>query len=194
MGSKKAFLGLVLVIFTISISYGNVGAATIYVPDNYGTVQLAINNATNGDTIIVRDGTYSEHIVLGTLVANTKNNLTIQAENQGSATIQYTSSGAVPVIYIEGDSGGVPIGTTIDGFNLVRSNSGKGAGVFVSNSNTSTYATVIVKNCNISGDVRLHSGVRLNGYIEATITGNTITGPKDAGIATSAPDYSSNED
>lgn len=40
-----------------------VGASlTIYVPDNYTTIQAAVNNATAGDTIIVRDGTYSENV------------------------------------------------------------------------------------------------------------------------------------
>ena len=37
------------------------GAATIYVPDDYGTIQIAINASANGDTIIVRPGTYVEH-------------------------------------------------------------------------------------------------------------------------------------
>jgi len=41
---------------------------------------------------------------------------------------------------------------------------------------------------------QMRSGVRLDGYIGATITGNTITGPQRAGIVTSAPDFSSNED
>ena len=193
MKTKKAFFSSVLVILTILVINGNAWAATIYVPDDEPNIQDAIDAAANGDTIIVRDGTYSEYIELGTLVANTKNNLTIQAENKGSATIQYTENSPTSVIYIEGDSGGVPTVTTIDGFNLVRSNRGKGAGVLVSNSNTSTYATVTVKNCNMSGN-KMRSGVRLNGYIEATITGNTITGPSEAGIATSAPDTSSNED
>lgn len=185
---------LLLSLLVLLIVHGGARAATIYVPDDHDTVQVAIDNAADGDTIIVRDETYTEYVELGTSAANTKNNLIIQAENEGSAIIQCTDSGAVPVIYIEGDSEEVPTGITIDGFDIRRSNGGKGAGVFISNANTSTYAAVTVENCTISGDTTLHSGVRLNGYIEATITGNTITGPKDAGIATSAPDYSSSED
>lgn len=37
-------------------------SATIYVPDNYPGIQLAINAANNGDQIIVRPGTYVEVI------------------------------------------------------------------------------------------------------------------------------------
>jgi len=37
-------------------------AATIYVPDDYATIQEAINASVNGDTVIVRPGTYVENI------------------------------------------------------------------------------------------------------------------------------------
>jgi parallel beta-helix repeat protein len=36
----------------------------IIVPDNYTTIQEAIDNASSGDTIFVRKGTYNEHVVV----------------------------------------------------------------------------------------------------------------------------------
>ena len=47
---------------------------TIYVPDDYETIQEAVNHAQPGDTIIVRDGTYVENVVID------KSYLTIKSE------------------------------------------------------------------------------------------------------------------
>ena len=41
---------------------------TIIVPDDYSTIQEAINNANEGDTIFVRNGTYHEHLVVNKTV------------------------------------------------------------------------------------------------------------------------------
>ena len=46
----------------------------IYVPDDYSTIQKAVNHAQPGDTIIVRDGTYVENVVIN------KPYLTIKSE------------------------------------------------------------------------------------------------------------------
>ena len=47
---------------SFSLGIGSVRASprTIIVPDNYATIQEAINNANNGDTVFVKDGTYLE--------------------------------------------------------------------------------------------------------------------------------------
>ena len=56
------------------LSVGCASANTIYVPDNYAKIQWAVDNASAGDTIIVRDETYIEYIEVNT-------RLTIQSEN-----------------------------------------------------------------------------------------------------------------
>jgi hypothetical protein len=53
---------------------------TIYVPDNYAKIQWAVDNASAGDTLIVRDGTYTENI-------NVNKRLTIKSENGADKTI-----------------------------------------------------------------------------------------------------------
>ena len=53
---------------------------TIYVPDNHTTIQAAVDNASAGDTIIVRDGTYTENV-------NVAKQLTIRSENGSDSTI-----------------------------------------------------------------------------------------------------------
>lgn len=46
----------------VSESDGVSSSTTIYVPDSYPTIQAAVDAASPGDTIIVRDGTYRENI------------------------------------------------------------------------------------------------------------------------------------
>jgi parallel beta-helix repeat protein len=55
--------------------------ATIYVPDDHETIQWAVDNATAGDTIIVRDGTYPENVKVNI------ERLTISSENGSAHTI-----------------------------------------------------------------------------------------------------------
>jgi parallel beta-helix repeat protein len=45
------------------------GASTIIVPDDYSTIQEAINNAGDGDTISVKAGTYYEHVVVNKTIS-----------------------------------------------------------------------------------------------------------------------------
>jgi serine protease len=53
------FRGIVTAVaFFLILSPGH--AATIYVPDNYATIQGALDACVNGDEIIVRPGTYYE--------------------------------------------------------------------------------------------------------------------------------------
>ncbi|HZM20364.1 MAG TPA: hypothetical protein VFC02_01405, partial [Anaerolineales bacterium] len=63
--------GILAAIIALSI-YGHARAASLIVPDNYPTIQEAINAASPGDTIIVRSGTYPENLTLNksvTLIA-----------------------------------------------------------------------------------------------------------------------------
>jgi len=59
-------------------------AATIVVPDNYSSVQDAINAASPGDTVLIRDGTYT---LASTITVQTPN-LTIKGEDHGSVIFE----------------------------------------------------------------------------------------------------------
>jgi parallel beta-helix repeat protein len=51
----------------------------IYVPDGYAKIQWAVDNASAGDTIIVRDGTYYENVVVN-------KHLSLKSENRSAYT------------------------------------------------------------------------------------------------------------
>ena len=53
---------LLPVFLGILVLAGTTEGATYYVPDNYATIQAAINASANGDVIIVRPGTYMENL------------------------------------------------------------------------------------------------------------------------------------
>jgi pectin methylesterase-like acyl-CoA thioesterase len=66
------YIVLVLLLFSlmasgiITIQPIKADSRTIIVPDDYATIAAAIGNATDGDTIFIKAGTYEEH----TLVIN----------------------------------------------------------------------------------------------------------------------------
>ncbi len=65
--------------------------ATVYVPDDYSTIQAAVNAAGAGDTVYVRAGTYYEHVTIGKF-------LTLQGENRETTIID--GSGGGNVVYV----------------------------------------------------------------------------------------------
>ena len=73
--------------FTISnLSTQTPSSPTIYVPDDYALIQDAVDAASPGDTIIVREGTYEENIEV-------YKSLTIRSENGPDSTIVLSESG-----------------------------------------------------------------------------------------------------
>ena len=82
---KSAALLLVFALLAasclITLSVANADDKTIVVPDDYPTIAAAIGNASNGDTILVKSGTYTQQ----TLEVN--KSLTITSEHVGGATI-----------------------------------------------------------------------------------------------------------
>ena len=72
-----------LVFFVASVAVAS--AAMIYVPDDYAKIQWAADNATAGDTIIVRDDSYVENV-------DVNKRLTIRSENGSDLTTVIASN------------------------------------------------------------------------------------------------------
>lgn len=73
------------------------GATTIHVPDDYASLQKAINNAAPGDTILVREGTYQEDIIVNKSVSliGADRDLTIIHGQDSQYVVSITSTNVV---------------------------------------------------------------------------------------------------
>jgi hypothetical protein len=80
MKTKHGLLLIGSTLLVLCAFVGTISAATIYVPDDYSTIQQAVNAASPGDTIIVRDGSYTENV-------DVNKQLTIQSEHGSASTI-----------------------------------------------------------------------------------------------------------
>ena len=107
---------------------------TIYVPDDYQTIQQAVNNASTGDTIIVRDGTYVENIDIN-------KRLTIKSENGSAYCIVQAANKSDHVFEITADY------VAINGFTVKESESG--AGICL---NESDFCEITNNHCSDNGD------------------------------------------
>jgi parallel beta-helix repeat protein len=107
--------------------------ATWYVPDNYTRIQWAINNATAGDIIIVRDGTYNENV-------NMNKRLTIQSENGSANCIVQAANSSNHVFEVTADH------VNIHGFTVRDATEHWNAGIYLSNVNHCTISDNNVSN------------------------------------------------
>ena len=103
-GNTKHLVFSVCVAFMLCAFASVASARTIYVPDDYLKIQWAVDNASDGDMIIVRDGIYYESITVS-------KHLTIKSEN-GHANCIVNGSWWLDVFKLEAD------GIRIEGFTI----------------------------------------------------------------------------
>ena len=141
-------------------------ATTIYVPDNYATVQEAVNASNNGDTIIVRDGTYTENIKVD-------KSLTIRSENGSAFTTIIAANSKHHVFEVMVDY------VNINGFS-VRGAKADGFPAYAAG----IYLSVWVDYCNISDNNASHNGdgIWLHGSSSNIIANNTVNSNSHNGI------------
>ncbi len=103
----KTFLLLVLSLQALVTDFSLVSAATtIFVPGDYSTIQEAIDNASEGDTIIVNSSTYKETITIDI-------GITLQGEDRETTLIDGMKGGDTVTIWENG--------VTIKGFTICNS-------------------------------------------------------------------------
>jgi parallel beta-helix repeat protein len=125
--------------------------ATIVVPDNYPTIQEAINHASGGDTIYVKEGIYSENLTIN------KESLKILAENKGCFILGK--------VIVETDN------VWFSGFTIEENGQFSNSGIFLNN----------VDNCNISNNAISNTTIGISIYhspsmLEGTYGRNYVYG------------------
>jgi parallel beta-helix repeat protein len=135
----------------------------IYVPDDYPTIQSAVENASVGDTIFVYNDTYYEHVVID-------KRLTLLGENRNTTIIDGSDEDSVVVVSADE--------VTISGFTIQNSgNSSEGR--------DSGIKLWYVDYCNITGNIVTNNGrdgIRLHYSYTNTVAENIITYNDDRGI------------
>lgn len=127
--------------------------AIINVPDDYPTIQDAIDAATPGDTIRVASGTYHEHIT------SCKSRLALVGEAPENTIIDGYSTGTVIAFFSAND-------ICIKGF-TIQGTGEYGKGICLDIVNESIIINNILKNCDI--------GISLTHCNNNSIIGNVVT-------------------
>jgi parallel beta-helix repeat protein len=138
------------------------------VPSNFPTIQDAIDNASDGDTIFVFNGIYRENVVVNKSVS-------LLGES-GSGTIIDGNNGTEPVVWIKADN------VSISEFCLQNATGG-GEGILVQDSFNVTIVNDLVHSTTF--------GIIVQGCSNATVSDNNLTDNYEHGLEL---DWSSNVD
>ena len=172
-------IGAMLGVLPALVGKVEASPVTIYVPDDYPTIQAAVDAASPSDTIIVRDGTYTENIDID------KDHLTIQSENGAEVTIVQAANPNDSVFEVTSDYVNIN-GFTMKGahtcyagifiyhagycniFNNICENNGLGIWLGYSDNNI-LHGNVMVLN-------RYNFGVGGDSYVNNIDSSNTVDG------------------
>ena len=148
---------------TISVTFTSVAPGLVHNINKgtyYNTIQAALDDADNDNTIEVSDGTYDESITfpfIKKIILRSINGAssTIIRGNDDSATVTTDASRE---------------DTTLEGFTITHASGNKGRGIY-------TNGNLTIKNCTISSNFNNNSGAGICNYKGTiTITGSTISG------------------
>ena len=172
---KKGVLIVVLALIAVqlvwAVAYGiqpaKAQSKTLIVPDNYPTIGTAIGNATRGDTILVRAGTYFENPVVD-------KSITLISEVPRGAIVNGTGGlpkGAKGVFTITASN------VTLQGFTIESSK-------YTPSSNGPTAVMLYGDNCTIKGNTFLgtYYGLFATVTFHTTITENNVVNIGKNGI------------
>jgi len=144
--------------WTLAFKIQPANAGTINVPDDYSTIQAAIDAASLGDTVFVRTGTYVENVVVNKNVSLVGENVaTTIIDGGGSGTVVNITANGVQVtsftIRNSGPKGWVNAGIRLEGAsycsiygNNITANTGYGIWLSYSSDYNNIYGNNITAN------------------------------------------------
>jgi parallel beta-helix repeat protein len=155
--NKKAFLSAIIIFALLAslvagMQVVEASSKTITVPNDYESIQAAIDNATDEDKIVVKGGTYTDSILIDKAI-------TLVGENSARIIGNYKLNGTV--ILVTSDN------VNITGFIVEHSGS---------SSSSRGVHLLDVSHCNIYNNkfVNNYVGIWLYGSSENIITGNSV--------------------
>ncbi|RLF45843.1 MAG: hypothetical protein DRN17_01720 [Thermoplasmata archaeon] len=132
--------------------------------EDYTTIQQAIDNASDGDTIIVEDGTYYENVVINKSINLVGENAVIDGGNTGNVVSVIADETNVSGFIIKNGGCGINVSsganyTTIKNCEIVNNS---GEGIVLSN-----VSNIKVTGCKVGGG---NIGIAMSGCKNSTIT------------------------
>jgi len=141
----------------ISFSSGIENSSTIIVPDDYKTIQEAIDYANNSDTIFVKEGIYFESLIINKPI-------NLIGENKETTIIESIQSGYVISVYSNW--------VNLDSIMIQNCNTNfPGIAIFIYNSNNINLSNLRLQNNNIgtsilnSDDISIYKNEYINNKI-----------------------------
>jgi parallel beta-helix repeat protein len=167
------------------VNFTIVQPRTIIVPDDYSSIQGAINAASDGDIIFVRSGTYYENLVVNkvlSLVGEDKQTTNIDGNNTGYS-VRIQSNGVILRNFTieNGDLVDVRVNQNVSQV-VIENNSiiNSSWGIYLGGSLNGTIEENLVENC---GD----AGIFVESSSYNLIVGNTVVNNHEGIVLTSAP-------
>ncbi len=130
------------VTYLLSVAFA---ADTLYVPNQYGTIQAALNAASNGDTIMVADGTYTGANNRG-LDFDGKE-VTLKSENGPDGCIIDCQSSDRAIYFCDDEDEN----TVVDGFTMKNGSAAKGGAIYCNTDCSPTIQNCIFENNSSTG-------------------------------------------
>ena len=155
-------IGACLILGYANLFYAAGTGRSLKVPQQYRTIQAAIDAANSGDTILVASGIYKENIQLA-------DGVLLQGAGAAVTTIDGGGEGSV----VEGAKGSV-----IEGFTIINSGKVGRSGDIMDVGISAKYSPMTIANCRIVGN---NAGIRTF-FSPSNIVNNIIAGNKAFGI------------